>query len=71
MFKKDAMDYLLKKFRGSRNFKAEGKKVLRDTCRNLEHFRQQCGYFYNAKHKQALSLVSAVVHACCCFQQLP
>ena len=55
-FKQDVMDYLLNKFMDSRSFKAEGKKVLRDTCRNLEYFRQQCGYFYNAKLKPARSL---------------
>ena len=55
LFKKDVMDYLLNTLMDSRSFKAEGKKVLRDTCRNLEHFRQQCGYIYNTKHKQALS----------------
>ena len=56
LFKKDIMEYLLNKFMDSRSFKAEGKKLLRDTCRDLEYFRQQCGYFYNAKLKPARSL---------------
>ena len=61
LFKKDIMDYLLNKCMGSRCFKVEGKKLLRDTCRDVEYSRQQCGYFYNPKHKQVLSLVYAVV----------
>ena len=56
LFKKEIVDYLLNKFMDSRSFRAEGKKLLRDTCRDLEHFRQQCGYFYNTKHKTAFSL---------------
>ena len=68
LFKKDILDFLLNKFMDSRSFKIEGKKVLRDTCRDLEYFRRQCGYFYNAKYKEALSLVSAVVHTCFGFQ---
>ena len=56
LFKKETMDYLVNKFMDSRSFRTEGKKLLRDTCRDLEYFRQQCGYFYNAKLKPARSL---------------
>ena len=58
LFKKDLLEHLVNAFMDSRGFKPEGKKLLRDTCRGVEHFRQQCGYFYNAKHKQVLARVS-------------
>ena len=52
LHKRGIRDYLVNAFVDSRGLKPEGKKLLRDTCRDVEYFRQQCGYFYNAKHKQ-------------------
>ena len=58
LFKKDLLEHLVNAFMDSCGFKPEGKKLLRATCRDVEYFRQQCGYFYNAKHKQVRARVS-------------